>query len=123
MEKALRVIIPQRFKEKLEERFNPEVAKYELSLKAYFIRVDCALCRYYKASEGACTDCPLAKFSVRNFFRGCFVWMRKVAGHPPANMRFFIDCICWEETINEKAKAWLNKLRQKAALLISWKGR
>ena len=108
----LRVEIPKRFKEGLQQRFDLRRARNYSSVwgaKIYCIPNRCPLCAYY----GNCGRCPFGKFDF-----SCTYWVYLLVEDKCCfSMR---GNVCWREENDKEARRQIKKLKRKAKKLITW---
>lgn len=111
----LKVKVLKKFKQDLDDRFNPENAKF--GYNGYVINHHCLLCSKYKKCKG----CPFEKFKEKNAV-GCYVWMNNILngklGISPLGISALI--IWWGKEEDKQARKQLKDLREKALELIEF---
>lgn len=109
-----KIRIEKRFKQDLDDRFNPE--KAEGLAFFYIINNDCPLCIEYKN----CKDCPFVKFAENGKSgNGCVLWINRLLKSPRI---FTIDDrdVYWVIRNDKQARQQLKDLREKASELIEF---
>jgi hypothetical protein len=120
----LRVYIPIKFKEKLERRFNPEIATYDEFTKEYKNRVSCVLCDTYLNLGIECKGCPFERFAdYKKRIHGCLRWLEVVMGKIPRGLRLMVCLIVWDKKWDKGVRKWFTKLKEMAKELIIWEGK
>jgi len=113
----LRIEIPKRFKESLQQRFDLRRAKRKWN---YFYRIEerCAICEYYKHN---CEHCPFGKFGKGDGDEepGCVRWIKEIIGDEFWFVFRFYGVKWWWE-FDKKARKQIKELKHKAKKLITW---
>jgi hypothetical protein len=95
--------IPEKFKEKIMERFDPKNAYYDEHEGTYRIDIVCILCHKY-----SCSTCPA---------NPCMEWLSNRASLP---FTLDGDMIEWDESDDKEARQSLNTLIQYFESDVVW---
>lgn len=104
------------FRDKLDDRFNPENAVDE-GKGVWYIRISCTLCDCYRSERGYCGYCPFREHAEDDdpgTFAGCFIWLRQVMddlGETEMLFAIFPGYIAWNASDDTEARCQLGKLR------------
>lgn len=112
----MKVVLPARYKKKLEERFTPVEGED-------YIGEVCPLCREHleytdEMEKRGCSPCPFFRFEGKEV--GCIVWMKEVLGTAYLLFRPAYEQISWNPRRRSRAIKQLTTLRERAAKLIEW---
>jgi hypothetical protein len=111
----LTVKIPERFKQDLDDRFNPKNA--QMNKKCYNIDIRCPLCREYLS----CKECVFKKYE-KTILLGCENWIDNVMKGCKISKIIGMGSmfIYWDIENDKQARKQLKELRAKAKELITF---
>lgn len=119
-----RIKIPERFREDLLARFDPENATKDSDdigwWVQYQINISCPLCREFlygcKKKDG--TFCPFKLLDLKGQSSPCVNFVESLVDDWPID--WSNKSIVWFHDNNSEARAWLAELREKALEQIEW---